>query len=81
MDIYFIGYIIMKNLDYVNIHRVNPLYFTIGEVDGYIEENNRRRHLIFASTDKNKEVLTKDTELWNKIEDLIKKTSVNQVNM
>ena len=67
----------MKNLDYVNIHKVNPLYFTIGEVDGYIEENNGRKHLVFASTDKNEEVLTKCTELWNKIEDLVKKISVN----
>ena len=57
MDIYFIEYITMKNLDYVNIHKVNPLYFTFGEVDGYIKEKNGRKHLIFASTDKKKEVL------------------------
>ena len=27
--------------DYENIHRVNPLYFIIDEIDGYIEENKR----------------------------------------
>ena len=53
--------------DHVNIHSVNPLYFIIGEVDEYIEENNEYRYLIFASTDKNKEILTKYTELWDKI--------------
>ena len=63
----------MKVLDYVNIHSVNPLYFIIGEVDGFIEEKNENKYLIFASTDKNKEVLTKYTELWNKIKNLIKK--------
>ena len=26
----------------------------IGEVDGYIEENNENKYLTFASTDKNK---------------------------
>ena len=29
----------MKDLDYVNIHNVNPLYFVIAKVDGYIEKN------------------------------------------
>ena len=37
--IYYIGYITIKNIsDYENIHDVNPLYFIIIEVDGYIEE-------------------------------------------
>ena len=37
VDIYYIGYITIKNIsDYQNIHSVNPLCFTIGEVDGYI---------------------------------------------
>ena len=26
IDTYYIGYITMKNFDYVNIHSVNPLY-------------------------------------------------------
>ena len=37
--IYYIGYITIKNIsDYENISDVNPLYFIIIEVDGYIEE-------------------------------------------
>ena len=36
--IYYIGYITIKNSDYENISDVNPLYFIIIEVDGYIEE-------------------------------------------
>ena len=70
IDIYYIGYIPMN--DHLNIHSVNPLYLIINEVDGYIEESNGNEYLIFASTDKNKEVLTKYTELWNKIKNLIK---------
>ena len=49
----------MKDFDYVNILSVNSLYLVIGEGDGYIEEKNGNKYLIFASTDRNKEVLTK----------------------
>ena len=38
IDIYYIGYITMKDSDYVKINSVNPLYLIIGEVDGYFEE-------------------------------------------
>ena len=64
IDIYYIGYITVKYTDYVNIHSVNPLYFIIDREDGYIEERNGNKYLTLASNDKNKEVLTKDTELW-----------------
>ena len=37
----------------------------VGEIDGYTEEKNGNIYLIFASTDKNKELLTKYTELWD----------------
>ena len=63
----------MKNFDYVNIHSVNPLYLIIGEADGSIKEKNGNKYLVFASTDKNKEVLEKYTELWDGIKNLIKK--------
>ena len=39
IDIYYIGYITMKSIsDYESIHSVNPLYFIVDKVDGYIEE-------------------------------------------
>ena len=34
MDIYYIGYIIIKDSDYVEINSVNPLYLIIDKVDG-----------------------------------------------
>ena len=49
IEIYYIGYIAMKDFDYVNIHSVNPLYLIIGEVDGYIEESNGNKYIIFDS--------------------------------
>ena len=55
----------MKSLDHVHIDSENTLYLIFDNVDGYTEENNGNKYLVFASTDKNKEVLEKYTELWN----------------
>ena len=67
IDIFYIGYITMKDSDHVKINSINPLYLIIGEVDGYIEENNGNKYLTFTSTDKNKKVLEKYTKVWDEI--------------
>ena len=69
-------YITVKDLDYVNIHSVNPLYFIVDKADGYIEENNRNKYLTLVSNEKNKETLKKYTDIWNKIKNLIQKINV-----
>ena len=56
IHIYYIGYITMKVLDYVNIHTVNPLYFIIDKADGYIEEINGNKFLILVSTGANRSI-------------------------
>ena len=67
IDIYYIGYIIIKKIDNCeNIYSVNPLNLIIGEIDGHIEcntveEKNGSNYLVFDSTDENKEVLKKHT--------------------
>ena len=67
--IYHIGCIIIKEIvDYENIYCVNFLHYIINKADGYIEEDNGNEYLFFAFSGKNKEVLTKYTELWDKIE-------------
>ena len=72
IGIYNIGYITIKDSDYVKINSVNPLYSITGEVGRYIEcssteESNGYKYLTFASTEKNKKVLEKYTNLWDKI--------------
>ena len=48
------------------------MYLIIGKVDGHIEcEKNGSKYLVFDSTDENKEVLKKYTELWNGIKNEI----------
>ena len=77
IDIYYIGYITIKKIgDCENIYSVNPLYLVIGKVDGHIEENNGNKYLVFDSTelhstDENKEILEKYTELWDGIKNEI----------
>ena len=40
IDIYYIGYINVKDSNYVKTNSVNNLYLIINEVDGYFEEIN-----------------------------------------
>ena len=73
IDNYHIGYITIKRVkDYGNIHSVNSLYLIIDKADTYIEESNGNKYLVFVSTDKNKEVSKKYTELWDEIKYMIK---------
>ena len=77
INIYYIGYITIKKIDDCeNIYSVNPLYLIIDKVDWHIEwdsaeEYNGSKYLVFDSTDENKEVLKKYTELWNGIKNEI----------
>ena len=43
IDIYYIGYITIKDSKYVNIHSANPLYLAIGVVDGSIDVKNENK--------------------------------------
>ena len=64
-NIYHIKYITMKSLDHVNFDNENFLYLILNNVDGYTEESNVIKYLVFAFTDENKEALKKHTKLWN----------------
>ena len=48
IGIYNIGYITIKKIDdYENIYSVNPLYLQVNHANGYIEEKNENKYLIF----------------------------------
>ena len=69
IGIYAIGYITIKKFDdYESINDVNPLYPIIGRADGYIEENDGNKYLVFTPTDGNIIVLTK---LWDEMKHLL----------
>ena len=61
------GYVKIKNSEYVKINSVNPLYLIINKVDGYFEKINGDKYLMLK-----KEKIEKYEELWSKIRDLIR---------
>ena len=51
IGIYSIGYITIKKVGHCdNIYSVNPLYLCITHANGYIEEINEYKYLVFDST-------------------------------
>ena len=76
IGIYIIGYITIKKIgDCENIYSINPLHLRITHANGYIEEINENRYLIFDSRDENKELLKKCNDVFNEIIGKIKKLS------
>ena len=55
--IYYIGYVIIKDLKYVKINSVNPLYFILNKVNGYFEEINKNKYLTLVPINQSKEKL------------------------
>ena len=73
INIYYIGYITVKDSYHKQINRVNHLYLIITEVDGYIKEKNGSKYLVFDLVNENNEVLLKYKELWDGIKNEIEK--------
>ena len=68
IDIFNIGYVTTKEIgNCMNINSANPLYLGITRVNGYIEEKDSNKYLVFDSTDKNKELLKKYNDVFNGI--------------
>ena len=68
ISIYHTGYISIKKIDdRENIYRVNHLYLRINHASGYIEEKDVNKHLIFDSTDENKELVKKYNDVFDGI--------------
>ena len=76
IGIYNIGYITIKKIDGCeNIYSVNPLHLLVNHKNGYVEEKNGNKYLIFDSTDKNNELLKKYKDVWSGIKKKIKTVS------
>ena len=59
INIYYIGHITIKKIDdYESIYSVNPLYWQVNDVNGYIKEKNGNKCLTFDdSLNENKKLL------------------------
>ena len=74
LDRYNIGDVTIKQIGYgYDINSVNPLYLRINNVNGYIEEINEYKYLVFDDTYENKELLKRYDDVFNGIMDKIKK--------
>ena len=70
--IYYIGYATIKDLKYVKINSVHPLYLILNKVNGYFEQINGNKYLKLFPTNESKEKIKKYKELQVKIRDLIR---------
>ena len=66
-DIYYIGYVLEPNYDY---NTINPLYFIINRLIGYIEEieGSGDKYLVVAKNVRNKNIISALDMVWGSIE-------------
>ena len=50
--------------DYENIYSVKPLYLRVNHASGYIGEENENKYLIFDTTNEEKELLKRNTQMF-----------------
>ena len=74
IHIYYIGYITIKNINNCeSIYSVNPLYVLVNHANGYIEEKNGNKYLVFDDfVNENKELVKKYVDVWDGIKNKIK---------
>ena len=60
----YIAYRTIKDLKYIEINSVNPLYLIFNKMNGYFEENNENKYLTLVPLNENKEIIQKYEELW-----------------
>ena len=53
--IYYIGYVTIKDLNYVKINSANPSYLIFSKVNGYFEEVSKSKYLTLVPTNRSKE--------------------------
>ena len=57
--IYYIGYVTVKDSQYVKTYSVNPLYLIFRKVNGYFEEISKSKYLMLVPTNESKEKIKK----------------------
>ena len=82
INIYYIGYITIKKLgDCENIHSVTPFYLIINHGNGYIEEKNGNKCLMFDdSVNENKGLVKNYADVWDGIKNETKTINGGEEN-
>ena len=55
--IYYVGYVMVKDLRSVKINSVNSLYLIIIKINGYIEDSDGNKYLMLVPNDESKDTL------------------------
>ena len=53
--IYYIAYVMIKNLKYIKVNSLNSLYLILNKMNGYFEEINGNEYLMLVPTNESKE--------------------------
>ena len=54
--IYLIGHVTIKDLKYVKVNSVNPLYLISNKANRYLKDFNKNKYLMLVSTNESKEI-------------------------
>ena len=63
--IYYIEYVTIKDLKYVKISSVNPLYLIFSKVNRYFREINVNKYLTLVPTNESKEKMWRKNQRFN----------------
>ena len=63
--IYYIEYVMIKDLKYVKISSVNPLYLIFSKVNRYFREINVNKYLTLVPTNESKEKMWRKNQRFN----------------
>ena len=79
VNIYYIGYVLSPNYDY---NTINPLYFVINRLIGYIEEieGSDDKYLVVTKSMRDRKIIHSFDTIWSHIEHKINPNSFNNFN-
>ena len=67
----------IKDLKFLKISSVNPLYLIINKLNGYFEEIDKNKYLTLVPINERKEIIKSFKELRSNIRDLINSITKN----
>ena len=53
----YIGYVMVKDLRYIKINSVNPLYLPLSSISGFFKKINGNKYLTLVRNDESKEMV------------------------
>ena len=79
-NIYYIGYVLNPNYDY---NTINPLYFVINRLIGYVEEieGSDDKYLVVTKSMHNRKIIHSFDNVWSHIEHKINPNNYNNNNI